>query len=374
MRHFLKNVWRLGIKELRAFRSDPILIALVIYIFTFAVYSVATGAKTEVVNAAVAIVDEDRSLLSRRIAGALLPPYFQEARYIQADEAITGMDKNEFVFLIDIPPNFERDLLRGDNPTIQVSADATAMSLAGIGTSYITSIISQEITTALQEHGYSTSLPINLVSHFLFNPNVESIRSTSMMQVINNISMLAIILAGAALIRERERGTVEHLLVMPVNAAEIMLAKIWANGLVILVAALASLIVVVEMLLGVPVAGSLTLFAFGIAVYLAAVTGLGIMLATFASTMPQFALLSIPVLIIFELLSGSATPIESMPPWLQTIMQLSPATHFTAFSQAILYRGAGLPIVWPQLIVMTGIAAIFFFVSLIRFRRAVLRG
>jgi ABC-2 type transport system permease protein len=257
MMHFIRNVWRLGVKELRSFFADPILLILVIYIFTIAVYSVATGAKTEVVNAAIAVVDEDHSPLSREIAAALLPPYFQQARQIDAEEAITGMNKNEFVFVIDIPPNFERDLLRGDKPSIQVSADATAMSLAGIGVNYVSSIISQEISTLLREHGVSSNQPINLVSRYLFNPNAESLRYTSVMQVINNVSMLAIILAGAALIRERERGTVEHLLVMPVSAAEIMVAKIWANGLVILIGALISLVLVVQTILGIPIAGSL---------------------------------------------------------------------------------------------------------------------
>lgn len=374
MMHFIRNVWRLGVKELRSFFADPILLILVIYIFTIAVYSVATGAKTEVVNAAIAVVDEDHSPLSREIAAALLPPYFQQARQIDAEEAITGMDKNEFVFLIDIPPNFERDLLRGDKPSIQVSADATAMSLAGIGVNYVSSIISQEISTLLREHGVSSNQPINLVSRYLFNPNAESLRYTSVMQVINNVSMLAIILAGAALIRERERGTVEHLLVMPVSAAEIMVAKIWANGLVILIGALISLVLVVQTILGIPIAGSLTLFAVGIAIYLTAATGLGIMLATFASTMPQFALLAIPVLIIFELLSGSATPMESMPVWLQDVMQLSPSTHFVSYAQAILYRGAGLSIVWPKLVMMGAISVAFFVIALARFRKALLNG
>ncbi|MGX1198389.1 ABC transporter permease [Parvibaculum sp. MBR-TMA-1.3b-4.2] len=374
MMHFIRNVWRLGVKELRSFFADPILLILVIYIFTIAVYSVATGAKTEVVNAAIAVVDEDHSPLSREIAAALLPPYFQQARQIDAEEAITGMNKNEFVFVIDIPPNFERDLLRGDKPSIQVSADATAMSLAGIGVNYVSSIISQEISTLLREHGVSSNQPINLVSRYLFNPNAESLRYTSVMQVINNVSMLAIILAGAALIRERERGTVEHLLVMPVSAAEIMVAKIWANGLVILIGALISLVLVVQTILGIPIAGSLTLFAVGIAIYLTAATGLGIMLATFASTMPQFALLAIPVLIIFELLSGSATPMESMPVWLQDVMQLSPSTHFVSYAQAILYRGAGLSIVWPKLVMMGAISVAFFVIALARFRKALLNG
>tara|TARA_B100000965_G_scaffold236802_1_gene198404 strand:- start:333 stop:917 length:585 start_codon:yes stop_codon:yes gene_type:complete len=194
------------------------------------------------------------------------------------------------------------------------------------------------------------------------------------MEVINNITLLSVILAGAALIREREHGTLEHLLVMPVTAIEIMSSKLWANGLVIVFAATLSLILVVQGILGVRTSGSLALFIAGALLYQFSVTALGILLATFTNSMAQYGLLVMPVLILMQLLSGSSTPLESMPVWLQNTMQVSPSTHFVAFSQAILYRGAGFAIVWPQLAVMAAIGAAFFFIALGRFRRAILRG
>ena len=371
MSAFLGNTFRLGIKELRSLLADPVLLLLIVYTFTFAVYSVATGGKFEVQNASIAVVDEDQSEVARRIRGALLPPFFKEPETIQFNEIDKAMDSGRFVFVIAIPPNFEKDLLAGRSPEIQLDVDATAMTQAGNGAVYLQNIVSQEVVNFAQRREDGSSLPINLLVRDKFNPNLESTWFTAVMQVINNITILSVILTGAALIREREHGTVEHLLVMPVTPQEIMLAKIWANGLVIVVAAVLSLLFVVQAFLQVPIAGSVALFVLGAVFYLFSVTALGIVLATFASSMPQFGLLVMPVLVIMNLLSGSTTPMESMPIWLQWVMQLSPSTHFVAFSQAVLYRGAGPEIVWPSLVSMATISAAFFVLAHLRFRKAI---
>ncbi len=364
------NILRLGIKELYSLARDPVLVVLILYTFTFAIYSVAHGVQTEVNNAAIAVVDEDRSDLSSRIRGALLPPQFQPAPLIALDEIDPAMDAGRYSFVLDIPPGFQADLLAGRTPELQLLVDATAMTLAGNGTSYIQNIVQEEILRFLTRAEGGTELPANVVIRAVFNPNLESAWFMAVMQIVNNVTILAIVLVGAAVIREREHGTIEHLLVMPVTPGEIMAAKVWANGLVIVLAAVASLYLVVEWLLAVPIVGSVALFALGTALYLFAVTSLGTMLATIATTMPQFGLLSIPVFVVLNLLSGGMTPLESMPDTLRTVMQLSPATHFTSFAQAVLYRGAGLEIVWPQLAAVVAIGAAFFAFALARFRQS----
>ncbi len=367
----LDNILRLGIKELRSLRADPILVFMIVYTFTYAVYAVATGTKSEVERASVGIVDEDRSELSRRIAGALLEPYFRPPVEIRADEIDPSMDSGRFVFVIEVPPKFESDVLAGRRPSLQVNVDATAMTQAGNGVTYIQNIITQEALSYAGHNEGTTAQPIDLVIRAKFNPNLRSEWFNSVMQVINNITMLAVILTGAALIREREHGTVEHLLVMPVTPTEIMVAKIWANGLVIVLAAILSLWFVVQGLLRVPMAGSMTLFVAGAILYVISVAALGILLATFTGSMGQFALLVLPVLIALNLLSGSTTPMESMPGWLQDAMQFTPTSHFVSFAQAVLYRAADLDIVWPQLGAIASIAIVFFGVSLMRFRTAI---
>lgn len=368
MMQWVSNIYRLGLKELRSLRADPVLLLLIIYIFSFAVYAVATGAKLEVVNASVAYVDLDRSDLTGRIIGAILPPEFDTSQEISAADIDRVMNNGDYVFVLSFPPGFEADVIAQRLPEVQLNVDATAMVQAGNGSVFLQEIISAEITKFIARDDTSTSLPIDLVVTAQFNPNLQSTWFSSVMQVINNVTILSVLLTGAALIREREHGTIEHLLVMPVSPSEIMLAKIWANGLAIVVAAVLSLWLVVQGILAVPIAGSIPLFVAGTVLYLVSVTGLGILLATFTTSMPQFGLLALPVLVIMNLLSGSTTPMESIPNWLQAVMQISPSTHFVAFSQAILYRGAGLGTVWPDMIIMAGLSVAFFVIALMRFR------
>ena len=147
------------------------------------------------------------------------------------------------------------------------------------------------------------------------------------------------------------------------------MSKIWANSLVITVAAGLSLAVVVRTVLGVPIAGSIPLFMLGVLIYLFFATAIGIFLGTVARSMPQLGLLFILVFLPMNMLSGSNTPLESMPPWLATVMQVSPSTHFVSLAQSILYRGAGFAVVWPKLVIIASIGGGFLWLALRRFRR-----
>jgi len=369
------NIYHLVIKELRSIRADPVMLVLLIYSFSISVNTVATGAVTEATNLSVGIVDEDQSDLSRRIAEGLRRPTFQPPVQITASEIDPMMDQGKLLFVVEIPPNFESDV-RADRKTgIQINVDATAVAQAGNGASYLKTAVANEIQRFISGREDSTGAPINLVVRAAFNPNLNTSWFSAMTQVINQITMLTVILTGAALIREREQGTVEHLLVMPIVPSEIMLAKMIANGLVILVAATLSLQFVVHWWIGSPINGSLLLFVFGAAIYALVVAALGIMLGTLATTMGQFGLLAIPVLVVTQLLSGSSTPMESMPVWLQYLMQtISPTPHFVAFAQAVLFRGADITLVWRPLLAMLVIGAVYFAVAQGRFRRVIFGG
>ncbi|HMW87432.1 MAG TPA: ABC transporter permease, partial [Nitrospira sp.] len=225
-----------------------------------------------------------------------------------------------------------------------------------------------EITEFAQRHRTGTVLPITLATRVKFNPNLNGIWFGGVMEIISQVTMLSIILTGAALIREREHGTLEHLLVMPLIPFEVMAAKVWANGLVVLVCTALSLRLVVQGALGVPIVGSTPLFLFGTMLHLFSTTSMGILMATVARSMPQFGLLMIIVVLPLQMLSGGITPRESMPEIVQNIMLAAPTTHFTALAQAILYRGAGVDVVWPQLIAIMGIGTVFFVGALLRFR------
>ena len=375
LRLHLANIYRLIIKELRSFRSDPIMLALVAYSFTIAIYAAATGASTEATNLSVAIVDEDHSDLSRRIADGLTPPTFKPAVQIAATEIDAAMDSQRVIYVIEFPPKFEADVLAGRQTTVQIDIDATAAAQAFNGMTYIQNVINDYVTQFIAGREGGVGIPVKVVIQAKFNPNLKSSWFTSVMQIISNLTMITVMLTGAALIREREQGTVEHLLVMPVVPTEIMISKILANGLVIVVAAGLSLLLVVQWWLQVPITGSILLFLGGACFYVFTVAALGIALGTVASTMAQFGLLAIPVLLVMMLLSGSTTPLESMPVWLQYLMKvISPTPHFVIFAQDVLYRGADLSIVWPELLAMTVIGAVYFRIALYRFRRVIFSG
>jgi len=373
LRDHVSNIFRLVIKELRSIRSDPTMLVLVVYAFSISVNTVATGAVTEATNLSVGIVDEDGSDLSRQIAEGLVRPTFQPAVQIRASEIDAKMDKGQLLFVVEIPTNFQANILAQRKTEVQINVDATAVAQAGNGANYLKTAISNEVQNFIAgREGGSGGAPINLVVRAKFNPNLRTSWFSAMTQVINQITLLTVILTGAALIREREQGTVEHLLVMPVVPAEIMLAKMFANGLVILVAAMLSLQFVVHWWIGAPIAGSLLLFLLGAALYALVVAALGILLGTLSTTMGQFGLLAMPVLMVTQLLSGSSTPMESMPIWLQYVMRtISPTPHFVAFSQAVLFRGADLTLVWRPLLAMLIIGAVYFAFAMRRFRRVI---
>lgn len=364
----LANIFHLGIKELRGLRHDTVMLLLVVYAFSYAVIGPAKGTGSELTNAAIAIVDEDNSQLSDRIENAFFPPAFQKPRAISMNEIDPEMDGSRFSFVIDIPPDFEKDARRHRQPSLQVNVDATAMQQAGIGAGYIQNIVANEVDGFFRPAKPAPAA--ELAPRIKFNQNLTSAWFVSVMQIINNVTMLAVILAGGALVRERERGTIDHLLTMPLRPTEIMISKVWANSLIIAIATALSLRLIVQAFLEVPIAGTIPLFVFGTIVYLFSATSLGILLGTVARSMPQLGLLFMMVALPMNLLSGGNTPIESMPSALQYLVRILPSTHYVSFAQAILYRGAGFDIVWRSFAAVAGIGAVFFAIAILRFRRA----
>lgn len=362
------NIVQLGIKELRGLISDPIMLLLIVYSFTFQIYTAYRALPETLNRATIAVVDEDQSPVSGRIISAFNPPYFMIPKLITQPEMDTRMDAGLDTFALDIPPNFQRDLLASKSPSVQLNIDATRMSQAFLGGGYIQSIVSGEVGEFLQRYRAVAPPPVDLALRARFNPELNKGWFGVISQVINSITMLSIVLTGAALIREREHGTLEHLLVMPVTPLEIMVSKIWSMGLVVLLASAFSLAVIVQYVLAVPIGGSLALFMFGAALHLFATTSMGIFLATVAGTMPQFGLLLMLVLLPLQALSGSLTPRESMPEIIQTLMSAAPNTHFVMLAQSILFRGATFDIIWPQLLALLTIGTVLFAFSLRRFK------
>lgn len=368
-KHFL-NIYRLGIKELRTLFKDKIMLILIVYSFSFAIYIGATAKSTELNKASIAFIDEDRTTLSNRIISGFYPPRFNTPEIIVLSQMDKGMDNGKYTFVVNIPADFEKNVLSGRIPKIQLNIDATRMTQAGIGAGYIQQIINQELHNFITNGAQEPISQIEIIPRYKFNQNLTSSWFGSITEVINNIVMLSILLSGAALIREREHGTIEHLLVMPLNAAEIMISKIWSVSIVILAGVSFSLFFVVQGVLSVPIAGSIPLFLFSTLLMLLSTTSLGIFMGTIAKNMPQLGMIFILTILPLMMLSGSFTPFESMPEILQSIMFLTPTSYFVEISQAILFRGAGIDVVWKSLIAIFTIGIVFFSFSLFMFRKS----
>ncbi|WP_026381445.1 ABC transporter permease [Afifella pfennigii] len=365
----LRNIGRLTVKELRALRRDKVMLALMVYVFTAAIWLVANAVTTEVRDLSVAVVDEDRSPLSHRLTDAIQPPLFDPPVLLSPTQAAEAQSQGAYVLVVSIPPDFERDLRAGRTASLMILVDATAVAQAGNGAAFLSRLLNEEIA-AYMAPGESAAAPVDVVFRARFNPNLQASWFTAVMQLMNNVTILTLILAGSSMIREREHGTIEHVLVMPVRPYEVVVSKILATGAVIIAASALSLVFVVQGLIGVPVTGSLWLYLLGAGIYVIAVASIGLLLASFTSNMGQFGLLVIPVIIVMFLLSGGMTPLESMPDWLRTMMRIiSPSPHFVAFAQAVLYRGSGLHLVAGSLVAMALMAAVALTVVLARFRK-----
>ncbi|OHV10036.1 ABC transporter permease [Kushneria phosphatilytica] len=366
----LINILQLGIKELHSLWRDPVLLLLIGYAFTLSIYASAHGIAEVPHRASIGVVDEDRSQVSQRLLDAFRLPWFLPPERIDPARMDSGLDNGTYIFALDIPPDFQQKLLRGNQPTIQLNVDATQVSKAFSGAAYIQQILTTEAETFLQRYRQEATPAVRAVIRNEFNPNLTRSWFGAVNEIVNQLTMLALILSGAALIREREHGTLEHLLVMPVTPLEIMLAKVTSMGMVVLAAALLSLKLIVAGWLEVPLRGSLMLFTAGAMLLLFAMTSLGILLGTIARSMPQLGILVILVLIPLRILSGGETPRESMPTAIQDIMLLAPTTQFIELAQAVLFRGAGLDIIWPRLFALALLGALFFGSALVRLRRS----
>ena len=367
----LSNIFWLATKELRALAKEPMMILFIVWSFGFSIYTQSTGAGETVNNAAIAIVDEDQSKLSRSITGQFYPPYFQGAKTIDAADIAQSMDEGRYTVIVVIPPKFEKDTRRGRSAEIQVNVDATASQQASLSVAYVQSIVTNEVSRYRERVAQPAGQSQHIVIRRAFNPNGTQSWFRAVVGLADQLSMLMIILTGAALLREREHGTIEHLLVMPLTGFEIALAKVWANGAVILVAFVCSLLFVVEGVLAVPIAGSHGLLLLGTLIYVFAAAAIGIFLGTLARSMAQFALLMLMVIFPMIILSGGMLPVESQPQWVQYVTWLLPSRHYVALVQAIAIRGAGFAIVWKEFSTVLLMGVIFLAASLLLFRRSI---
>ena len=368
IRTFL-NIYNLMIKELKIVLYDKGMLIFIIYVFSVAIYIGGTKTSTELKNGSIAFVDSDKSQLSQRLIDAFYKPRFNTPDIISYYDIDKKMDSGYYTFIVLIPSEFEKDVLSNNVPEIQVNIDATRMTQAGIGASYVRNIINQEIETFLQKSSENSFNP-KLVTRYKYNQNLTGDWFGSINEIINNIVMISILLSAASLVREREHGTIEHLMVMPLSSFEIMISKILAGCIIVLIGVCFSIFFIIEILLQIPISGSIVLYLFSTFLVLFATTSMGVFIGTVVKNMPQLGMVFILTILPLMMLSGTMSPYESMPLVLQYLMNLMPTSHFVELSQAILFRDAGITIVYKQMINIFLIGVVFFTITLLIFKKS----
>lgn len=365
----LKNIYFLCKKELYGLINDTTLVMLIIFIFTFVILTTKSADNSELNNVNVAVIDSDKSYLSTKIINKITPPMFKYPKEVNENDATLEMYKGNFVFVINIPNNFQNDILQGKDSKIQILIDTTAISQASSGISYLQESITKEILNYLNKNNNLS--PIITDTYILFNENSMTSWQSAINQMVLNITILAILLTGAAVIREKEQGTIEHLLVMPVSVTQIAIAKILSSAIVILISTILSLIFIIHFAMQIPLQGSLLLFILCTFIYLFSATSLGMFISTLTPTLPQFGLIIVVLMLMINFISGSATPITNMNILIQKLVMFIPTTHYVLSIKNLLFKGANFSSIWINLLIMSVFGIIFLFFAILQFRKMI---
>lgn len=364
------------IKEVLQLFRDVILIFFILYAFIVDVYLAGSGVTLQLNNASMVIHDSDQSFASRELINRFRLPYFRMDGVISDQkEGIRLLDKGKSMIVLDIPPKFEEMLLNGRQISVQMQVDTTNSVLGFLASSYSSQIVGQfGLDAAVLRLGFPSSsletVPVIRDKHRVwFNPNQNDAWFMSISELLNIITLFAVLLPATAMVREKERGTVEQLLVSPLSSFQIMMPKVLAMTAVILGGTFLSLVVNLLFLFHVPLKGSLLLFFSVTTLYVFTTAGLGLFAATIARNLAQAGMMTILILAPMFFLSGAWTPPEAMPNWLRIMMLISPLHYYIDASFGILLKGAGIAQIWGSVLAMALLGGLTFGFGIWRFRR-----
>lgn len=363
-------------KELRQLFRDAALVGFFFWAFIMDVYLAGSGTSMQLVNAGFVAHDADQTVSSRELISRFHQPYFRfDGLVDHPKDGLRRLDFGEDVVFLDIPPRFHEMLLGGEATSVQMQIAATHSPQGLSAASYGARIVGEfGLEASAQSMGLSVngglSLPVVRSDHRIwYNPNQDESWFMSISEVLTVTTIFAVLLPAAALVRERERGTVEQLLVSPLSPFQIMFPKVVAMTLVILAGTVISLFGILHAIFNVPMKGSLLLYFAMTTLYAFTTSGLGFVAATIASNQAQVSLMTILIVAPMLLLSGTWTPPEAMPVWLRELMLLSPLHHFVNISYGIQLKGTGLDILWPSVLSMVALGGSLFGFGMWRFRR-----
>jgi ABC-2 type transport system permease protein len=372
----LQHMRVMTLKELLQFRRDIFLLIIVVYAFSVDIYVAGSGIEMELKHAALTVADYDQSSASRDLIYSFREPQFKlQGMEMNASHGMDMLDSGKTMLYLEIPANFNKALLSGDPAQIQLLVDTSNSVLGSLATSYAAQIVAgygvQRALERLSVAGaMGGSMPmVNSAHRVWFNPNGLDRWFVPINEMLTMITMLSIMLPAAAMVREKERGTVEQLLVSPLTPLEIMLPKVFAMTMVILLGVTVTVYGVLGPVFHIPFRGSVFLFYTLTAIYVFSTAGFGLAISTMVNNLAQVGLMVIMLLSPMLMLSGTFVPPEAMPTVLGYLMLLSPLHHFIEIVMGILLKGVGLDVLWPSVLGMFLLGGAVFGFGTWRFRR-----
>ncbi|HJV60934.1 MAG TPA: ABC transporter permease [Albitalea sp.] len=363
-------------KELKQLFKDRALFAYTVFIFTVDVMLAAGASSIELQRAPLAVVDPGHSVAGRELTGRFRAPYFDLRRHLpDAHEASGMLDRGEARAVLALPEHFEEDLALGRQTEVQLLVDTAQANQGFLVASYAERIDAafgaEWAQRTIRRNGVDPDrLPeVRAEVRFWHNPSLKEVWFNTVSELLTMLTIAAIILPAAALVREKERGTVEQLLVAPLAPLQVVLSKVLAMVLVMLAGTAVAVLGMMHGVYGVPFRGSVALFFAVVALFAMACAGVGIVASGFARNSGQMGLIVILVVVPMVMLSGTWNMVESMPRWLQAVTEFSPLRHFIVLAYGILIRGAPFEVLWPALAKMTALGAALFAIGVMRFRR-----
>lgn len=366
----------LMLKELKQLLKDRALFAYTVFIFTLDVVLAAGASSIELHRAPLAVAQAQHGAAGRELVASFRPPYFELRRQIaDAREASSLLDRGDVRAALVLPERFHDDLALGRQTEVQLLVDTAQANQGFLVASYAARLTAEfgagwAQRTMLREGVDPGRLPeLRADIRYAYNTGLNEVWFNTVSEWLTMLTIAAIVLPAAALVRERERGTIEQLLVAPLAPLQVVLSKVLAMVLVMLAGTAAAVLGVMHAGYAVPLRGSLPLFVAVVALFTIACAGVGVVASGFARNSGQMSLIVILLVVPMVMLSGTWNMVESMPGWLQLLTELSPLRHFIVLAYGILIRGAGLDVLWPALLKMLVLGAVLFAIGVLQFRR-----
>ena len=339
-------------KEWIQIRRDPMTLRLIIALPVMQLFLFGYAINTDPKHLPTGLLSSEHSQYVRTIVAALRNTGYYDIRlFASEDEAERALAEGEVLFVINIPPNFERSVDRGETPAVLVDADATDPSAIGNATAALASLtgaLNRDLPPKLQSE--PAKPPFQFVVHARYNPEQLTVLNIVPGLVCVVLIFSTLLITTLSITRERERGTMENLLAMPVRPIEVMIAKIVpyiAIGYVQVVLIMA----ISSAAFDLPVRGSLFLLIVALGLFIASNLALGFTFSTIASSQMQAMQMAQFTLLPSILLSGFMFPFYGMPKWAQWTGEIFPTTHALRVVRGILLKGNGaaeiLPELWP---------------------------